>query len=275
MGFKKGCRSVIGLDGCFVKGKHLGQILATIGIDANNGMFPLAYVVVEIENEDTWEWFLKMLIGDLGMSNTHGYAFITNKQKWLINAIQTLMPNAKHRLCVRHLHNNFKKIHSGLALKQTLWEAARATTIPWFQSIMDKLKEDNEEAWKWLDDKPPGHWSKSYFSTYFKCDILANNLCKAFNKSIVKARDKPILTMLQMIRKNLMVRMANRRVATLKCKGVVGPRIEKIIDKLKNERGICLATLAGDMKYQVQHLHGWEFAVDLGARTCSCRKWDI
>ncbi|CAN6581371.1 unnamed protein product [Malus baccata var. baccata] len=123
---------------------------------------------------------------------------------------------------------------------------------------MDKLKEDNEEAWKWLADKPPGHWSKSYFSTY--CDILANNLYEAFNKSNLKARDNPILSMLQMIRKNLMVRMANRRVAALKWKGVVGPRIEKIIDKLKKGSEICLATLAGDMKYQVQHLYrggGW------------------
>ncbi|TQD99513.1 hypothetical protein C1H46_014849 [Malus baccata] len=50
IGFNQGCRPVIGLDGCFVKGQHPGQILAAVGIDGNNGMFPIAYAVVEIEN---------------------------------------------------------------------------------------------------------------------------------------------------------------------------------------------------------------------------------
>ncbi|KAM1091099.1 hypothetical protein PS2_018270 [Malus domestica] len=185
------------------------------------------------------------------------------------------MPNAEHRHCVRHLYNNFKKKYSGLALKQTLWEAARATTIPWWQDIMDNLQQENKDAWDWLHVKPAYNWSRSRFRTYYKCDILLNNLCEAFNASIVKARDKPILTMLQIIRKNLTVRMANRRVAALKWKGSVGPRIEKIIEKLKYESGHCIAYLVGDMKYQVSHLSGREFAVDLAARTCSCRRWDL
>ncbi|KAM2041332.1 hypothetical protein FF1_034908 [Malus domestica] len=69
--------------------------------------------------------------------------------------------------------------------------------------------------------------------------------------------------------------MANRRVAALKWKGSVGPRIEKIIEKLKYESGHCIAYLAGYMKYQVSHLSGREFTVDLAARTCSCRRWDL
>ncbi|XP_070669037.1 uncharacterized protein [Malus domestica] len=51
--FKEGCRPVIGLDGCFVKGQHLGQILAAVRIDENNEMFPVAYAIVEIENQST------------------------------------------------------------------------------------------------------------------------------------------------------------------------------------------------------------------------------
>ncbi|XP_050125635.1 uncharacterized protein LOC126602828 [Malus sylvestris] len=196
IGFKQGCRPVIGLDGYFVKGQHPGQILAAVGIDGNNGMFPIAYAVVEIENQSTWEWFLEILIDDLSMENSATYAFITNKQKGLGNAIQRLMPNAEHRHCVRHLYNNFKKKYSGLALKQTLWEAARATTIPWWQDIMDNLQQENKDACDWLHVKPAYNWSRSHFRTYYKCDILLNNLCEAFNASIVKARDKPILTML-------------------------------------------------------------------------------
>ncbi|CAL2270526.1 unnamed protein product [Prunus armeniaca] len=42
-GFLDGCKPVVCLDGCHVKGPHSGQVLSTMGVDANNGMFPLAY----------------------------------------------------------------------------------------------------------------------------------------------------------------------------------------------------------------------------------------
>lgn len=45
-GFNEGCRPLIGLDGCHLKGHHSGQLLTGIGIDANNGIFPIAFAVV-------------------------------------------------------------------------------------------------------------------------------------------------------------------------------------------------------------------------------------
>ncbi|KAM1757950.1 hypothetical protein ACFX11_007131 [Malus domestica] len=59
-GFVEGCRPVVGFDGCHIKGSHPGQILSAVGIDANNGMFPIAFAVVEIENTETWTWFMEI-----------------------------------------------------------------------------------------------------------------------------------------------------------------------------------------------------------------------
>ncbi|CAL8994512.1 unnamed protein product [Prunus brigantina] len=74
--------------------------------------------------------------------------FMSDKQKGLIHAIETLLPIAEHRMCVRHLYSNFRTEHGGLALKNILWAAARAITIPWYEAEMDKMKEQDEEAWK-------------------------------------------------------------------------------------------------------------------------------
>lgn len=38
-GWKRGCRPIIGLHGCFLNGKYSGVCLAAISMDANNGMF--------------------------------------------------------------------------------------------------------------------------------------------------------------------------------------------------------------------------------------------
>lgn len=186
-------------------------------------------------------------------------------------ALADLIPNAEHRHCVRHFNNNFKASHFGLTLKQIMWHAARATTKPWWQCHMERLKIESEEAWKWLHPKPAEYWSRSHFKQHYKC----NNLCEAFNASILKARGKPILGMLEAIRTNLMVRMANRRVAAWKWKRSIGPRIEKIVEKNKLEAGYCSPILSGDMKYEVTNMYGGQYAVDLGTKSCSYGRWQF
>ncbi|CAN0843830.1 hypothetical protein LINGRAHAP2_LOCUS4066 [Linum grandiflorum] len=66
-GFLAGCRRVICVDGCFLKTLHGGQLLTAIGLDGNDGVFPIAYAMVIVENEDNWTWFLKYLCHDLGI----------------------------------------------------------------------------------------------------------------------------------------------------------------------------------------------------------------
>ena len=65
-GFKAGCRPLIGLDGCFLKGDQKGQILSAVGRDANDNMYPIAMAIVETESKDSWSWFLDCLLKDLG-----------------------------------------------------------------------------------------------------------------------------------------------------------------------------------------------------------------
>ncbi|KAH9768456.1 SWIM-type domain-containing protein [Citrus sinensis] len=59
--FLNGCRPFIGIDGCHLKGKYGGVLLATVGMDGNNGIVPLAVCVCEIENTKTWGWFMEYL----------------------------------------------------------------------------------------------------------------------------------------------------------------------------------------------------------------------
>lgn len=40
-GFVTGCRPLVGLDGCFLKGKFGRVCLAACALDGNNGMFPI------------------------------------------------------------------------------------------------------------------------------------------------------------------------------------------------------------------------------------------
>ncbi|KAF6160393.1 hypothetical protein GIB67_019162 [Kingdonia uniflora] len=60
-GWLRGCRPVLGLDGCFLKGKYGGVCLFIIGLDGNNGLFPVAAYFCRSECYDTWNTFLQAL----------------------------------------------------------------------------------------------------------------------------------------------------------------------------------------------------------------------
>ncbi|KAL0328004.1 UNVERIFIED_CONTAM: hypothetical protein Scaly_2233000 [Sesamum calycinum] len=48
-GFVSGCRPIVGVDGCHLKGPHGGILLTAIGIDPNNACYPITFVVVSVE----------------------------------------------------------------------------------------------------------------------------------------------------------------------------------------------------------------------------------
>lgn len=79
--FLEGCRPIISLDGCFLKGLYGGQLLSAVGIDGNDNIYPFAWAVVAKENREYWQWFLELLAEDIGIHNSHQWAFMTDRQK--------------------------------------------------------------------------------------------------------------------------------------------------------------------------------------------------
>ncbi|CAI9266666.1 unnamed protein product [Lactuca saligna] len=108
-GWIEGCRRVIGVDGCFLKGLCRGEVVSAVGRDANNQMYPLAWAVVPVENKANWKWFLDLLLEDIDMGQGRGLTIISDQHKGLIEAVKERVPECEHRQCVRHVYANFKK----------------------------------------------------------------------------------------------------------------------------------------------------------------------
>ena len=49
----------------------------------------------------------------------------------------------------------------------------------------------------------------------------------------------------------------------------------KWLKKNKLGSGSCIAWLSGDKEYQVKHMSGAQYMVDLAKHTCTCRRWDL
>ncbi|MBA0770533.1 hypothetical protein Gotri_019158 [Gossypium trilobum] len=88
-GRKEGCRPILGLDGCFLKGPFKGLLLA-VG-----------------ECIDSWAWFLSLLIASLGMEDGFRYTIISDQQKDLEIAINDILPKVEDRNYARHVLSNW------------------------------------------------------------------------------------------------------------------------------------------------------------------------
>ena len=91
---------------------------------------------------------------------------------------------------------------------------------------------------------------------------------------IVKARDKPILSMLEWIRVSLMSRLYIKKTGIEKYGGNLCPSIQKKLEQLKLECKDFCAIPSGKFVYEVDNERE-RHVVDLVNRTCSCRVWDL
>jgi hypothetical protein len=186
-----------------------------------------------------------------------------------------VLPGGDHRFCVRHLYANYRDSgHRGLALKDKLWAAAAAYTEADFLNEMEELKNISEYAYNFLMEVDRRSWSRAWFNTSPKCDLLVNNLCECFNAYILHARDLPIISMFEMIRQKLMKRYQAKRDGIRTMTGRLCPRIVAKLDEIGAVAGQCYSTYAGGHLYEVRH-HNKQYVVNLLNRTCGCRQWDM
>jgi hypothetical protein len=182
--------------------------------------------------------------------------------KGLKQALEEVIPEAPTRFCLRHLYANFKNKFKGKALKDLMWAAAKETTEAGFNAKMEQIKVLNKDAYGHLKGIKAKHWSKHDFSQIPKCDMQLNNLCEVFNSKIVEARDKPILTMCEMIRKYLMTRIVKNGEQMANYRGPICPRAQDKLQLNKTEGRDSRTTVCGGNKFEI-NLHGKQYKVDL------------
>nr|GEW43634.1 hypothetical protein [Tanacetum cinerariifolium] len=224
LGFRV-CRiDLLGLDGAFMKGAFPGQVLVAVGLDSNNGIYPLAYALVEAETKSSWCWFLQCLGDDIDLHPNLNFTFINDRQK--------------HEWC-------------GQAYKDLLWRAASATNVRDFKTCILELKTMNPKVHEWLNKIPAEHWARSYFSGRAKSDLLLNNIYKVFNGKIVRGRDKLVITLLEYIREYCIKRIINVQGVIDKYTGPLTFTATRIMESIKKKAHLMKVQWNRANKYQV------------------------
>lgn len=137
------CRPLLFLDGTFLKGRFKGTLLAATAKDGNQGLFSVAFAIVDSENTCNWKWFLRHLSEVIGYSKT--LTFVSDCNAGLVQSMRTIFPTAHHAFCLLHLqmnlrdHMKYVNADQKNGLMRKLRECAYAPTVNSFNQKIDIL----------------------------------------------------------------------------------------------------------------------------------------
>ncbi|XP_015950034.1 uncharacterized protein LOC107474900 [Arachis duranensis] len=120
-----------------------------------------------------------------------------------------------------------------------------------FISDMQKsIKSVNGKAWAYLDKFSRQAWTRAHYKDFPKVDNVCNNMCEVFNAATKPYRCKPVLTLLEEVRRLAKERHYSRYYTPI---------------------------WSGDAAEVIFEVHGepHNVVVDLGNQTCSCRSWQL
>ncbi|KAK9195608.1 hypothetical protein WN943_003732 [Citrus x changshan-huyou] len=201
VGYLTGCRPFIGLDGCHLKGPYRGVLLSVVALDADSGIFPLAFCICE--------------------------------------------------------------------------KACSAANQYDFEKAMSQIRAKDQNCYEWLRKIPPAQWSRSGFDHHVKYDHVTNNMTESFNKWVDEVRNKPVLTILEHIRRQLMVRMLKKYQLGETWQDHLTPYARERLNQSSNEaRRIKVFGGRGEL-FECCQAGYRNFLVHITDGTCECGMWQV
>uniref|UniRef100_A0A5B7ARR7 SWIM-type domain-containing protein n=1 Tax=Davidia involucrata TaxID=16924 RepID=A0A5B7ARR7_DAVIN len=274
-GFLNACRPLLGLDKTVLKSKYLGTLLFATSFDGDGALFPLAFGVVDEENDDNWMWFLSELhnLLEINTENMPRLIILSDRQKSIVDGVEANFPTAFHGFCMRHLSDSFRKEFNNTILVNLLWEAANALTVIEFEAKILEIEEISQEAAYWIRRIPPRVWATAYFEgTRF--GHLTANIVESLNAWILEASGLPIIQMMESIRRQLMTWFNERRETSMQWSSILVPSAERhVSDALERARSYQVLR-ANEAEFEVISHEGTNI-VDIRNRCCLCRGWQL
>ncbi|KAM1935232.1 hypothetical protein ACFX15_019318 [Malus domestica] len=70
--------------------------------NGNQGLFPFAFALIDVEDEANWTWFLMNLFAVLS-EDERTITFLSNRHKGLLQYVANVFPTSPHGFCIYHI----------------------------------------------------------------------------------------------------------------------------------------------------------------------------
>lgn len=276
-GFQQGCRPLLFLDSIPLKSKYQGTLLAATAADGDDGVFPVAFAVVDAESDDNWHWFLLQLKSAL--STSCPITFVADRQKGLRESIADIFTGSYHAYCLRYLTEQFIRDLKGQfshevkrLMVEDFYAAAYATSPESFQRSIESIKSISLEAYNWIVQSEPLNWANSYFHGA-RYNHMASNFGELFYSWASDAHELPITQMVDVIRGKIMELIYTRRADSIQWLTRLTPSMEENLKKENHKVPPLQVLLSAGSTFEVRG--DTIEMVDIDHWDCSCKGWQL
>ncbi|KAL9666312.1 hypothetical protein QQ045_000640 [Rhodiola kirilowii] len=219
------CRPIISIDGTHMYGKYNAKLLVAIGFDANNHILPLAFALVESENNSSWKWFMSCIRE--GVTKWEGLCVVSDRHKGILAAMhepEWQEPKAFHRV-------------KDEVLKAKLGEVAYAkkelTFKKKFEELLQLLK-DKPLVRKWLEDMDVERWTQAFDNGGYRWGNMTTNASECLNNILKNVCDLPVSSLVMYTFRQTAAYFVKRSQSQYNINGAICP--PKISDRLSELR---------------------------------------
>ncbi|XP_027157835.1 uncharacterized protein LOC113759457 [Coffea eugenioides] len=200
--------------------------------------------------------------------------FMSDRQKGLNLAYEEIVSVASERHYCSNICSNFKAQFPGILLSNLFWRAAKNYDSAGHNEAIATINELNKEVWRYLEKIPKTSWCRYTFAIGIKCDHVTNNCTESFNAWVGELRGKPILTLVEGLRKKFMKKMHKRYQKGCTLTTSVTPKMVDKLPKIGQTPRQCQLTMTSEDIFEVRDMNRSNM-VNLLAKNCDCRAFQI
>ncbi|XP_062115526.1 uncharacterized protein LOC133829753 [Humulus lupulus] len=263
----KHCIPVIVVDGTFLKAAFGSTLLTASTQDANRHIFPLAFAITDSENNDSWEWFFRIIKECYG--EREELCIVSDRHESIENAIKNVFPNVTHGVCSYHLFCNIKtKFRTDAeATNIAFHAAAKAYNLEDFEKYMKDLDSLHEGIRPFLANEVKYEkWARIY-SKSRRYAAMTSNIAESINAALKKMRELPVTTLLECLR-NLIKKWSYNNKKEAEATFTDLPKKQE--EYLRKN----FVEPARTLNYSV-HSGLTSSIVDIAKKSCTCNKFDL
>nr|GMD32821.1 uncharacterized protein LOC109167005 [Ipomoea batatas] len=276
-GFQNGCRPLIFLEASSLRSKYKETLLTASAVDADDRFFPVSFAIVDIENDDSWRWFLEQL--KTAISTLQPVTFISDREKNLKNHVLEVFENGYHGYSIFHLMESLKKNMKGpfqgdgrLVIPGIFLAAAHAVRLDAFQIFIEQIKQISSTTYDWVNQIEPEHWTTLLFKGV-PYNYITHNAAETYSKLIEDMRGSTIMHKIDALICMLCDQINHRREESSNCFTKLAPSKEKQLREKAIKAQSLKVLFSSEVVFEVHD--DLTHVVNIENQDCTCLEWKL
>lgn len=275
-GFENGCRPLLFLESTSLKSKYQEMLLTATAVDADDSFFPVAFAIVDVENNDNWRWFLEQIKSSL--STSQPITFVSEREKGLKNSVLEVFENAYHGYSMFHLVDSFRRSLKGPfhgadgrgVLPGIFLAAARAVRLGGYKKLTEQIKQISSQAYDWVIQIEPECWTSLLFKGE-RYNYITENVSELYAKLMEDVQEATIMQKIEALVCMISGLVKDRQTQSSLWSTKLTPSIEKKLQEDTNKARSLKVLFSSDVLAEVHD--DCTHVVNVENRECTCLEW--